>query len=362
MPQGTSGKPRDLRTSLMVRATPVQELDVAAQPAAFVFFQSLNRAQVECCHQALVADAGQQHPVQVFFQELHFWDHGVPPEHPLRRVHVGKGGPFEVGQQGFGHAEGPADLLQTPSQALDEVHVPVAEAEGLDITDKVGDCRTVGVGRAFETGVPTVVEVPDFLIGHGLVGQHHEIGPGGIPQEITVEPEPVLAHVDGHAGRGQRRQSGEFFQGVEVAHPDYFVGSVGHRPVTALVDKASNVGCGVGDDSHPVGPQGPDFPVAVFVPLHGPEYGAPQVQIDLGGPPQVSLGVPPVDPVQQPLSRVGGPHGNLDALGSQPGNHQSGSPQGLGTQLDGGIDRNRSGVVFAVFAAGPTAAGARCTR
>lgn len=157
-------------------------------------------------------------------------------------------------------------------------------------------------------GLPTAVELLYLRVGHVLVGQEDEVGPGRITQEVAIEPQPVHSHVHRHSGRGQGRKPSVLLQRVEVAKPQHLVGGVGHGPTTALVDKPSDVLPFVRKYGDPVGTQRPDFPPAILVPVQGPEGRTPQIQVDFSGPPQVTAGKPRVYPVQELLHWMSCPH------------------------------------------------------
>ena len=230
--------------------------------------------------------------------------HGVAPEEALGGIDVGEGGPLEVGQQRPGHAVGTADLLEAPAQSLDEVHLPVAQAQRLDVANEAGDGGTTGVGRAAKPGLPAAVELLDLTVVHLLVGEHDEIGLGRVAQEVAIEAQAVPAHVHGHPRRGDGGQPGILLQGVEVPEPDHLVGSEGDHPVPPVVHESPDVLVPVGDYGDAVGAQRPQLAVAVGVAVEHPEGGPPEVQVDLGGAPEVGAGVPAVDPLQKPLGRV----------------------------------------------------------
>ncbi len=212
----------------------------------------------------------------------------------------------------------------------------------------------MGLGRTPESGLPTAVELLYLVVGHCLVGQQDEIRLGRVAQEIAVEAQAVFAHVGGHAHRGDGRQSGVLFQWIEVAEPHNLVGGIGHLPAPAVVDETAYVPAPVGDDAHTVGPQGPDFRFAVFIPLDSPERRPPQVQVDLGGPPEFAAGVPMVHTLQDPLGRMVLPHRDPASRGVGPVDDGRRPAKSFCSKPDGRVYRYGRGVILAVFGPRPS--------
>ena len=167
----------------------------------------------------------------------------------------------------------------------------------------------MGVARAAVPGLPASVEVLNLVVGHRFVGEQDKIGLGRVTEKIAIKLESFFAHVHGHADGRNGGQAGEFFHGIEVTQPYNLVGGVGHGTVKSHIYEPADVRFFVGNDSDPVGTQRPDLPKACFVLLQRPECGTPEAEVDFGGPPQVSPGVPRIDPLHELLQWMAGSHG-----------------------------------------------------
>ena len=357
-PHGTSGRFALPAHLVDGEHASIQQRRLPLHPVVLVLLQRLDGRQVELHRQLRVAEAGQQHPVQLFFQEPHLRHHGVAPEHALRRLDVGVGGPLEVAQQQLGHPVGPAHLLQAPAQTLDEVDVPVGQAQRLHVAHRRGHRRPVGVGRTLVAHLPAGVELLQFRLVHLLVGQQQEVGARRVAQQVPVEAQPLVSHVGGEPRRRQRRQAGQLLQRVEVAQPHDLVGRVRHRLGDPAVYEPAHVPPPVRQHGDAVGTQGPQLRLAVIAPLDGPEGRAPQAQVGLRRPPQVGAGVPRVDPVQQARHRMRRLHRRPAPAGLSGAVHpQRRSGQGVGAQLDGRVHRRRRRHVPPVLRTRPAAPG-----
>ena len=191
-------------------------------------------------------------------------------------------------------------------------------------------------------GLPAVEEAGDLIVGWQLGGLEDDAGGAVVGELGAVADERVAAHVQGQTHRGYWGHACVLFERIEVAQADDLVRGEGHRGAGgAGVHVSANVVVGVGDDAHPVGAQGPHLErYAVFVALDGPVCDAPEVEVGLGGAPEVAAGPVRVGPIEEFLRRVvradplPARFASLDDLAvdleGRPG-------YGVGAQPDGGV-------------------------